>query len=169
MPKEIAAENEQPAAETSPVGTETETSTPASTPTEETTAPESGEVAEENLGGGFLSPDALLIFPLAIFLDLVGIGLLCFGFDDFGVTDVIGIVFIGGWALFRSWVIETTKDLTTKVKETRATRKEASARIGKAAKNMKWTRIVSFAGELIPYIGALPFWTILVYSELKNQ
>jgi len=28
---------------------------------------------------------------------------------------------------------------------------------------------LSFAGELIPFVGALPFWTIYVMSEIRHE
>jgi hypothetical protein len=43
---------------------------------------------------GFVSPLGLIIFPLAVVLDAIGFLLICFGLDDFWITDAIGLVFI---------------------------------------------------------------------------
>lgn len=50
--------------------------------------------------GGFTNPIGLIIFPLALVLDLVGLILLCFGLDDFWIADAIGLIFIGGFMIF---------------------------------------------------------------------
>ncbi len=50
--------------------------------------------------GGFTNPVGLIIFPLALILDLVGLILLCFGLDDFWIADAVGLVFIGGFMIF---------------------------------------------------------------------
>lgn len=49
---------------------------------------------------GFVSPMGLIMFPLAVLLDAVGLILLCFALDDFWITDAIGLVFIGGLMIF---------------------------------------------------------------------
>jgi hypothetical protein len=93
-----------------------------------------------------LSPETLFMLPLAVVIDLVGIILICFGLDDVGITDAIGAIFIGGWLLIRRGKLEvkvSKKDTKTLV------------RFGK-----------TFIGELIPYLGALPFWTITVVGIL---
>jgi len=37
-----------------------------------------------------------------------------------------------------------------------------------ATKKQTKNFILSFIGELIPFVGALPFWTIYVISEIKS-
>jgi hypothetical protein len=94
------------------------------------------------------SPETLFMLPLAAIIDLVGIALLCVGLDDCGVTDVIGTTLIGGWLVLRKGV---------NIKITKRDKK----------------RILKFGGsllgEIIPYLGALPFWTILVLGTLKES
>jgi hypothetical protein len=109
------------------------------------------------MNGSLISPEAVIMLPLAILLDLIGIVLICFALDDFFITDIIGIVFIGGWIYFRSGAIKTTKGA-----------KEKAGKIIKKMKKLKRLRFLCIGAELIPYIGALPSWTILVYFELKS-
>lgn len=116
-----------------------------------------------------MSPEVLLMYFISGLLDLTGIVLLCFGLDDFGITDIIGLIFIGGWILFRSQNIKAVADLKTTTTKAKTAQKKATVKIGKAVKNMKWTRFICVFGELIPYIGALPLWTVLVHGELKNN
>src|SRR4030042_2150928 len=52
----------------------------------------------------FFSPEGLIILPLAVVLDLVGIILVCFALDDFFITDIIGFATIGAWSFFRSQI-----------------------------------------------------------------
>jgi len=145
----------------------------------------------------FLSPEALIIFPLAVLLDLAGIILVVFGFDDFFITDIIGFATIGVWSFFRSQIKgkETTtempafgekRELAKKTKQLgkvgARVQKAAEAaekaskvaeaagdveKAGKLAKKAKWLKRLKFL-EFIPYVGALPFWTISVYFELKD-
>jgi len=104
----------------------------------------------------FFSPEAVVVFPLAILLDLIGLILICFGLDDFGVTDIIGIIFIGGWALFRSQTLKMT-----------AGAEKTIAKASKRAKRLKWLRPLAIIAECVPYVGAAPCWTILVFTELQ--
>lgn len=110
---------------------------------------ESDEEGELDQGptGSFISPEAVLMLPLAIGLDLAGLVLLVFGLDDFGVTDIIGLAMISGWAFFRHGTAKRIK------------------RKRKIYKNAKRIMII---GELIPYLGAIPGWTLFVYFELKS-
>lgn len=108
---------------------------------------------------GLLSTAGVIILPLAIILDITGAILLCVGLDDFFLTDIIGIIFIGGWLWFRSGkVVETPKrgglfkmDFLRKLFRG------------------KYKRFLTpFIGEIIFYLGALPFWTLAVYFELTE-
>lgn len=118
-------------------------------------------------GTSFLSPEALIMLPLAALLDLVGIILLCFALDDFFITDIIGWLTIGVWSYFRSQIkgepsvtemprLGEKKEITKKMTQNK-----------KAGKTAKWGKRLKFL-EFIPYVGALPFWTVSVYFELKD-
>jgi hypothetical protein len=127
--------------------------------------------------GIYLSPEAIVMFPLAILLDLIGIILVIFSLDDFFITDIIGFAFIGSWGYFRSQIrekettiqtapAEERRELSKKIKEVRKPQKEVKV-AKKGAKVAKWGRRLKWL-ELIPYLGWLPFWTVSVYFELKS-
>lgn len=66
------------------------------------------------------------------------------------VFDIVGILLIGGWIMFA---------------------KSGGGSIpivgGRGGKLGKWSvRLFCIGGELIPVIGALPLWTVLVFFEL---
>jgi hypothetical protein len=46
---------------------------------------------------------------------------------------------------------------------------QAKVSASKWAKRMKWLRPILIFAEFIPYVGALPYWTICVFAELKNN
>lgn len=118
---------------------------------EESTEKEVSEIATEKMGN-FFSPEAVIMMLLAIILDLTGFIILCFGLDDVGILDVIGLILIGGWMLSRSGQITVTKGA-----------KKAGGKIFKRLG-------ISFVGELIPYFGNVaPCWTLAVYFQLKSQ
>jgi hypothetical protein len=76
----------------------------------------------------------------------------CFGLDDLGIIDIIGLFVIGGWMLSRSGQIIGTKGA-----------KKAGGKIFKRLG-------LSFFGELIPYFGGIaPCWILAVYFELKSK
>jgi len=99
------------------------------------------------------SPETLLMLPLAVGIDLVSIILICFGLDDFGLLDIIGIVFIGGWLFFRKGkIVEKKKGFLKRIFT------------GKFSKFL-----TPIFGEGIPYLGILPFWTLSVYYNLLEE
>ena len=133
-----------------------------------------GETEKPKIGiARILSVEGMIFLPMAVILDLVSIALICFGLDDFGITDIIGIIFIGGWVLFRSFFkfsdldVEAPARIGKAAAEKRQQRKEIVQTIKQTVKTSKTPiKAICFIGELIPYIGALPFWTFLVYDEL---
>lgn len=103
------------------------------------------------------TPEAFFMLPLALFLDVFGIILFCFGLDDFGMTDVIGITTINFWLILRNK--KPKNDLG---------RKGALDSVRKVFTG-KYTKIaVPMFGELIPYLGVLPFWTLSVLFNLTD-
>lgn len=92
-----------------------------------------------------VSPELIIILPFALILDAIGIVLICFGLDDAGITDTVGLVFLGSWLWFR-------KGIKVKIDKKDFQR------------GMKF--IGATIGEYIPYLGAAPFWTITVLSTL---
>lgn len=113
----------------------------------------------------------LVILPIALALDIVGIVLVCFGFDDFFITDIIGLMFIGGW--FYGLSIFTTEE-STEIKIPSPRRKTELKRMKKGtikqakwAKRIKWIRPLCICGEFIAYLGCFLWWTTWVLVELK--
>lgn len=104
--------------------------------------------------GNLFSPEAVIMLPLAIFIDLIGISLLILALDDFFVTDIIGFIIFSSWIFFRSG----TK--TQKKQQQKLTKKPSSG----PGRKIFGTLIK----EAIPYLGAFPWWTITVWKELKS-
>ncbi len=129
-----------------------------------------------------ISPEGLIILPIAIVIDLIGIVLVCFLLDDFEITDIIGWIFIGGWSLIRSQVVPTAEISMPSMEEKRGLAKEfqstqkTAAEAEKIAKETqqarkmanaaKWAKRIKWL-EFIPYVGALPLWTVSVYMTIK--
>lgn len=101
------------------------------------------------------TPEFLILF-LAFLIDLAGVVIILFGADDLGMLDTVGICSIGLWQIFK-----TGKITAPSVKKGSFLRKMFTG---------KWSRFfVTWGGELIPYVGALPFWTLAVYFQLVSQ
>jgi hypothetical protein len=141
-------------------------------------------MAETN-PGNFMSPEAVIMLPLAAILDLVGIILICFALDDFFITDIIGWLTLGVWSMVRSQVkggeevslpdTEGKRELRGKMKDQKGaagaaekTTQETGKTAVKTAKAGKWAKWIRFL-EFIPYVGVLPFWTISTFFILKNE
>jgi len=132
-------------------------------------------MTETNIGN-FLSPEALIMLPLAITLDTVGIILVCFALDDFFITDIIGWATLGVWSAFRSQTkgsgstierpdIGERKEQAQELKQKQTPKEIKATKTTKAAKWAKWIRFLEF----VPYLGALPFWTISTFLILKEN
>lgn len=104
------------------------------------------------------TPEAFFMLPFAIMLDLSGIILVCFGLDDFGTTDAIGIAFINMWLLLRGRNVMHEQG-----------RKGAINNIKKVFTGKTTKFVVPVIGEIIPYLGVLPFWTLSVFLNLTED
>lgn len=135
--------------------------------TQEEVIPE--ETEDEKTGGmaAFFDPVVLIfIFPLAVFLDAAGLILTIFGivqFSFFGITeilsymtDVIGLIVIGSWCYWHSQAFKVTYPAAKRL-----------TKAMKLARKLRWLRPFLFFLEFIPFVGAAPCWTILVWLELK--
>ncbi len=131
--------------------------------------------------GNFLSPEALVIIPLALTLDVIGIILICFALDDFFVTDIIGWATIGVWASFRSQARGNPESGMPDRKERKAQAEEMrqqfrqnqpketkTVKVSKTAKAAKWAKWLRFL-EFVPYLGVLPFWTASAFFTLAAE
>jgi len=129
----------------------------------------------------FLSPEAVIMLPIAVILDVIGIILVCFALDDFFITDIIGWSTLGVWSAFRSQLKENgatieMPDRDARKKQAQKTqydqqtmgRQTEATKTTKAAKAGKWARWIRFL-EFIPYLGVLPFWTISTFLILKED
>lgn len=119
---------------------------------------EGGEAEEAEGAGNFFSPEGTIMLSLAVLMDLAGLFLLfltaVFGIGQFlsPILDVFALIFIGGWMLFRSGQIASTKG--------------AKKVLGKILKRLG----LSFLVESIPLLGdTAPSWTIAVIRTLKNK
>ncbi|MGB2762405.1 MAG: hypothetical protein WBC21_02585 [Minisyncoccales bacterium] len=132
------------------------------------------------------SPEAILMLFLAGLLDLIGV--ICLLLDlVFGIGEVlsyipdgIGILFFGAWTLMRSQGEKSKEEVKEEMGEKVAERQKKIEEMKKKRMKKKAKKTVkkgakrglrfglAALGELIPVIGALPFWTIFVYSELKS-
>ncbi len=129
-----------------------------------------------------LSPEGVLMLFLAGILDLIGV--ICLILDlVFGIGEIlsyipdgIGILFFGGWLLMRSQgeksKEEAKEEVTEKIAEHRRAIEKRKKMLKKGVKkgSKRGLRFgLSALGELIPFLGALPFWTIFVFLELKSD
>lgn len=122
--------------------------------------------ATENQGlnnlGNLLSPEGVIMLLVALSIDIISIFLLFLGLDDFGITDIIGIITIGTWAFIKAGSIPDKK-IKTPSKDI-----EGSAKLAKSNPILKRFGIAGIL-EVIPYLGALPMWTRFVYQTLVSQ
>lgn len=119
------------------------------------------ETPEEPTGGGMgalFSPEGVVMMTVAVILDLVGIILLLFALDDFFITDIVGILFITPWMFLRSSTVATPEKM----------QKKTQKGISKLFRG-KWKKFLTpIIGEVIPYVGAFPCWTLAVYYEITS-
>ncbi len=158
--------------------------------TEETTEEESQD-EEINKASALLSPEAVVMFPIAIVLDLFGLALTIiwlltlFGVATLEIPEIVnwasdgaGFAFFGTWLLFRAPFKGTEGASTGALAESvvqrrmamKSTAKEMEKTMTTAKKGMgRGLRFgIAFLGEVITLVGALPFWSWFVYSELKS-
>jgi hypothetical protein len=101
------------------------------------------------------TPEAFFILPIAIMLDLIGIVLVCFMLDDFTLTDILGFVVFTPWLLLKG------------KKPLKEGKKGWLDKFKNFCKGKNSRLIVPFL-EVVPYLGCLPFWTILAISNLEE-
>jgi hypothetical protein len=104
------------------------------------------------------TPELFFMLPFALILDLSGILLICFGLDDFGILDAIGIVFINLWLLLRGkkFVENTGRGSALSNLKNFFTAKE--------------TKFLTGFIEMVPYLGSiLPLWTLTVLFNLTED
>jgi hypothetical protein len=106
---------------------------------------------------GFLSPGAIIMFPLAIVLDIIGLIFFILSMIGVGIPcswllDLAGLLTVGLWIFFRSGALKGSKGVEKLAK--------------KALKRLGAATLV----EVIPFVGDIsPSWTWLVWKELKES
>jgi len=119
--------------------------------------------------------EAILVFPammvLALTIDVISVVLICFGLDDFGILDIIGLLIFGTWVFVRSGGqkdIRNQKPVSTKEK-TAAIKKQGSTILKRLGRVGLRAGIIAIF-EFIPYLGAILFgWTLLVIIEFVSD
>ncbi len=110
-----------------------------------------------------LTPEAVAMLGVALFCDISEI-LLAFipvvGVILSFVVELIALIFIGGWMLFRSGTVTSKREL-------KKTISKAAKNAAKWGKRLKWLKPLTIIIEMIPGLDFLPMWTIAVYLELK--
>lgn len=120
--------------------------------------------------------EAIVVFPImgliALALDVIGVVLICFGLDDFGILDIIGFAIFGIWIFVRSG---GEKELGKEV----AAPPTLKARKAAVKKGMSLVKRLGRVGlragivgilEFIPYLGSILFgWTALVIFEFVSD
>lgn len=127
---------------------------------ESTRAEKLSEIMETARAGIFLSPEGFIMMSTAALVDVVE---LFIPFEPIDPVDIFAIVFFGAWMVFRSMIKGRRPEVRVPTKT--AARVERTI---KWAKRLKWLRPVLFILEMIPIIGAGPFWVVAVYLELKH-
>ena len=134
---------------------------------EETEDEEAEAEAVRKMGVAF-SPDAIIMFPLAIILDFAGLLLAIFGVTEIFsyVTDFIGLIFIGLWTYSHSQTVKVTYGAAAR--STKVAKLARLTKVAKLARRMRWLRPLLIILEFVPIVGAAPCWTILVWFELQS-
>ncbi|MCJ7786796.1 hypothetical protein MUP06_01085 [Patescibacteria group bacterium] len=123
--------------------------------------------------GALLSPEGIIMLPLAILLDIAGIIFtildIAYGIGEIPswISDGIGIIFFGLWILIRHQTMARPKELAKEVAERRKAIKGAVKQAKKMGKGLRFA--ISTIGEILPLVGALPFWTWMVWAELRGE
>lgn len=123
--------------------------------------------------GGLLSPEGIIMLPFAILLDIAGVIFtildIAYGIGEIPswISDGIGIIFFGLWILIRHQTMASQKELAKEVAERRKAIKGAVKQARRMGKGLRFA--ISTIGEILPLVGAIPFWTWLVWSELTGE
>lgn len=111
--------------------------------------------------GNLFSPEAILMMPLAVLFDLIGLILLFFADGVIIISlilDLLAILIFCPWMFLRSQTIVVPE----------GTKKRVETGLAKIFRG-PWKRYLTpIIGEVIPFVGALPFWTLAVYYELTR-
>lgn len=143
-----------------PQATVTEETAQVSSAQKSTRAEEISEIMETARAGIFLSPEGFIMMSTAMVVDILE---LFIPFEPIDPVDIFALVFFGAWMVFRA-MLKGRKPEVRVSKKAMATVQKAA----KWAKRLKWLRPLLFILEMIPLVGAAPFWVVAVYLELKH-
>ncbi len=109
-----------------------------------------------------LTPETVIMLPVAFFLDLCGLGLVIFALDDLGLIDIIGIF------IFFPWLLIKGEKLPSLAETKGGARIKGS--LAKLFKNKHLKFLTPLIGEVTPWVGGLGFfWTLSVLFNLEEQ
>ncbi len=111
----------------------------------------------------FLGPEAIVMLLTAIVFDVgeVLVELIPYAGQILSIImDIIAVIFFGAWMWFRSGQMAVPQKTGERIAK-------AKTQVTKWSKRLKWLRPLAFVLEMIPVVGALPLWTLVVYFELK--
>ena len=109
-----------------------------------------------------LTPETIIMLPIAFFLDLCGLAVVVFGLDDLGLLDIIGMFTFFPWLLIRGERLPSLAGTKSgaKIKES----------LTKLFKNKHLKFLTPLIGEVTPWVGGLGFfWTLSVLFNLEEQ
>ena len=111
---------------------------------------------------------------VALFLDALGIICTLISLVTAGTGEVLSLIPDGIGILFFAVLLSfkgqgKPREVVVKTKEKIEMRKKAMGAVRKGLRG-HWGKFgLASLGELAPFLGALPFWTIFAISELKNE
>ncbi len=131
---------------------------------EEMATEEEIEETQIQTGGGLSnlgSPEGFIMMGVAITLDATGLVINLCGLDDCGILDIVGIVIICGWMLFKG-------QGKLHVTASKGGQQQMQSFIQKLFRGKTSKFLTPIIGEIIPYVGALPCWTLAVFFEVTE-
>lgn len=133
---------------------------------------------------GFLDPDFVLILFLASLIDIIDfiITVICVFVDLNTFTEILIVIFIdlpallivGGWIKWRTGKITASKRNLMERRKQAISKTKAVFQKHLTEQAVKSPKILARLGltfilEILPILGALPFWTISVVSTLRDE
>ena len=120
------------------------------TPTESSDeSQEESPESEEKSGGDFFSPAAIILLFVAGLVDAIGYIMPFILADDYGILDILGLIFVGGLILIHALARGGTK---------------------KVGKMVLKKLLIAFGIEIIPIVGSVsPSWIYTAYKYLKES
>ena len=128
---------------------------------------------------------ALVVDAVEVVLDLIGLFTSASGVGAAAMAviafffDLVAFLTIGLWLFFKASSAVASGKLAERVKGklkgaiTGEVKKEAVKGATKAARwgsrHLNWIRVFVPLFELIPYVSAVPGWTLAVWAEIKNS